>query len=437
MLTGIGADSYSIEATLGNLTLRDVGELFYELFGIHLDIFDHDVTFNDMSLCVSSEGVSLSGEVTINGHTSARARLAFTKDGIEISAGIGGLDFEVIGGKVLEIKEAGFDVFIASKLDSRSARATRLAIAGDVTFEGIELKVGLYTEKTAKGEILWAVYGEVEGEMSTAKLEPALKGTFLDIELRRLALVAANHAAPSGKYPGIAYPVLKGIQFCAEIEGIHALEQLMRGSVKGMVLKAAYTEGKVALSIMMPAERTISFGDSVYSGPLEIALLIDGTDTALMLQAVLNVKLDSQPEPLQFGLGLKATMESASAYAEMLNDWTNPCNIGQSVVVRNCVLEIGIVYKTFVASGTPGVLGIGGELQVGSRSAGAAMKLSKNPKDQLLIATIEDLGVVDLVNFASLIAGEKTQYPSPDDLARNMAKSALRSRVSAVTPSRG
>ena len=157
MLTGIGADSYSIEATLGNLTLRDVGELFYELFGIHLDIFDHDVTFNNMSLCVSSEGVSLSGEVTINGHTSARARLAFTKDGIEISGGIGGLDFEVIGGKVLEIKEAGFDVFIASKLESRSARATRLAIAGDVTFEGIELKVGLYTEKTAKGEILWAV----------------------------------------------------------------------------------------------------------------------------------------------------------------------------------------------------------------------------------------------------------------------------------------
>ncbi|KAJ4191857.1 hypothetical protein NW767_010764 [Fusarium falciforme] len=55
---------------LGSLTLQDVGETFYELTKVHLDVFDYDVTFDAMSLTISSTELALCGAVTINGHTS-------------------------------------------------------------------------------------------------------------------------------------------------------------------------------------------------------------------------------------------------------------------------------------------------------------------------------------------------------------------------------
>ena len=333
--------------------------------------------------------------------------MSLTKDGIAVSGGVGDLKFEHI-----LIKAASFDVFIASRMESHSARASKIAIVGDVSFCGIELKVGLYTENSPERDLFWTIYGEVEGDVSTSKLAPELQDTFLDISLDRLVLIASNHDAPVGSYKGLQYPVVKGFQFCAAVENIHELEQLMRGSVKGMVLRAMYHSGKFSMSIILPAERTISFSHAVYTGPLEIEVQA-GTDIRLLLKAILNVNVDTQPDPLQFTFGLKADMTAASAYAQMLNDWRNPCHLGKRVVIRKRALEFGIVYTTFFATGTPGVIGLAGELQVGSKLAGVAMKVSQNPKEQLLAAQIKDLGVVDLVDFASIIAGQ--DFPKPEN----------------------
>lgn len=377
------------------------------MVGVELDVFDHEVNFDAMSLRVFSDGLELCGEVTINGHTSVRGALHLSRDGIAVSGGIGDVEFDGI-----LVKDAAFDAFIASKMECKTARATKISICGDVCFSGIELKVGIFTEKTAKDGFVWTVYGEVDGDVSTSRLLPGLKETLLDISLNRLALIASNHDSPGGSYSGIQYPVVKGIQFCAAIDSIYELEQLMRGSVKGLVLRAAYTNGKFALSIILPAARTITFSDTVYSGPLEIEVQV-GTDIKLVLKALLNVKVDTQPDPLQFALGLKADKTAASAYAQMLNGWVNPCNIGKNVAIRKCALEFGIVYTTFFTTGTPGVVGMAGELAIGSKMAGVAMKLSQNPAEQLLAAQVKDLGVVDLVKFASLIADH--EFPEPQD----------------------
>jgi hypothetical protein len=384
-----------------------VGEIFHELVGMELDVFSHDVMFRSMSLCVSSDGLELRGEVTVNGHTSTSGGLRFSRDGIAVHGSIGDIEFEQV-----MIKDASLDVFIASKLDTDCARASKIDIFGDVCIHGIEVKAALHTEKAEDGEFRWTIYGEVEGDVTTSKLVPDLKGTFLDISLNRLALIVSNHDAPSGSYKGINYPVAKGFQFCASIDSIPELEQLMRGSVKGMVLRAALIEDQFAISIILPAARTISFSDTVYSGPLEIEVLL-GTNIALVLKAILNVKVDTQPDPLEFSLGLKADRIAASAYAQMLNDWTNPCNIGKNVVIRKCALEFGIVYTTFFTTGMPGAIGLAGELRVGSKLAAIAMKVSQNPSEQLLAAQITDLGVVDLVKFASLVADR--DLPMPDD----------------------
>lgn len=157
----------------------------------------------------------------------------------------------------------------------------------------------------------------------------------------------SNKGNPSGSYDKFKYPVGKGIQLCAAIDGIPQPESLMRGSVEGMVLSASYGEGGLRLGLILSGERTISFGGRAYTFPLAPGFAKEGADIQLVLKALLNVRVDTQPDPLEFSLDLKAGISGAAAYAQMISDWVNPCGIGETVIVRGCALEIGIVYATF------------------------------------------------------------------------------------------
>ncbi|KAI9677232.1 MAG: hypothetical protein M1822_008181 [Bathelium mastoideum] len=160
-------------------------------------------------------------------------------------------------------------------------------------------------------------------------------------------------------------------------ESIPELESLMQSGVKGTILQADYIHGFFTLSFILPGERTISFGDNVYTGPLALEIQAD-KDNQLMRKATLNVKVSTHPDSLCFGLGLKANMS-----------------------------QFGIVYATFFT------ISLVGQISVGSKEAEVAMKLSQDPKEQLLAASIKDLGVVDLVKFASLIA--EREFSESDD----------------------
>ncbi|KAM0431435.1 hypothetical protein ACHAPT_005412 [Fusarium lateritium] len=409
-------DHIELTVFLGNLSLKDVGEIFEELMGVHLDVFDYDVTFDVMSLTISSTELSLSGAVTINGHTSVRGSLTLSRDGIEVRGAIGDIAFDDWD---LLIREAGFDVFIASKMKGASARSTRVSIAGDVSFNGIDARVALFTEKDAKLGWVWTVYGEVSGDLSTSRLVPALKGnSMLDISLNRLALIASSRNAAAGTLQGVPFNIVKGVQLCASIDSIAAIEALVGGSVKGMVLRAAYTNGAFKLGIMLPAARTIRFSETIWTGPIELSILAGPgvPSPKLMVTAVLNFQVDGQPDdmPLQLELGLGADLIAATAHAKMLTPWVNPFDAGKNVVIKHCAMEIGIVYSTFIASGTPGSLAFAGQLAVGSKSFGAAFKFSQNPKEQLLWVFIEDLGISDLIKFASLVADRELPTVADD-----------------------
>ncbi|KAF3908877.1 hypothetical protein AA313_de0203343 [Arthrobotrys entomopaga] len=403
-----GSDGYSLNAFVGDLSLQDIGELFQQMMGVELDIFDHDVVLKSMSLNISNHGFSLAGTVTINGHSSASGKLAFNRDGISISGGVKDMSFEGI-----DIHKAELDVFIGTKSKKSSTRETKVAITGDVSFAGIDLQVGVYTRKPGNGKPLeWAIYGEAKGDLSTSRLCPDLKGTFLDISLTGLALMAANHESNGGSYNTHGYPTVKGIQFCAIINSIPELEGLVRGSVKGTILRAGYSKGVFSLGLILPAKRTLTFSDDVYTGPISLAIQT-GKDIKISLEAELNIKLSDQPDPLKFALGLRAGALDASAYGQLLTDWVNPCGVGKNVVIRGCALEFGIVYSTFVTTGMPGKIGLAGQLNIGEKEAKAAMMLSQNPSEQLLAASVKDMGVVDLVKFDSQIL--ETDLPEPDN----------------------
>lgn len=402
-------DEYSIAAYLGNLNLQEVGKIFNQITGHDLDVFDHDVVFNSLSLVISNSGVSLAGAITINGHSTAYGSIAIMQDGLQITGVIGDVEFESI-----QIKRASFDVFVSSSSNnSSSARTTKFGISGEVSFSGVDLSVGLFTEKATGSELQWTIYGEVAGDLSIGNLDPDLKGSFLDVSLKGLALIASNKEDPDGPYNKFRYPVRKGIQFCAVVDRIPQLEDLMRGSVNGMILCASYETGtdNLRLSVILPAERTISFGEHVYTGPIAIEFAKEGTDIVLIVKALLNVNVDTQPEPLKFSLGLKAGTTGAAAYATMLNEWVNPAKMGKEIKIKGCSLEFGIVYATFFTTGVPGAIGFAGQLMLGQKEAKLAMKLSQNPKDQVLAAAVTDLGVVDLVQFASKVCD--IDFPEP------------------------
>ncbi|KAK6329938.1 hypothetical protein TWF718_003365 [Orbilia javanica] len=407
VLTGFySKEEYYLEAFVGNLTLQEVGELFNKITGCDLDVFDHDVVFNGLTLRISNKGLTLSGDVTINQHSSAYGLIRIAGDGLEISGGLG----DITVGE-LAIHSAQFDVFIGTKAKDATSRSTKFAICGDVSIAGIDLKVGLYTE-TTNGKSYWTVYGEAQGDLSTSRLCKELKGTFLDIKFKSLALIASNKDEPDGSYNVFKYPVKKGIQFCATIDSIPELDQVLRGSVSGLMLRAAYSNGKFSLGIILPTARAITFSDTVYSGPFELEIET-GSDVKLLFKSELFVVVDSQPDPLRLAFGLKAGPVGASAYAQMVNEWINPFDIGKNVKIGGIAVEFGIVYATFFTTGTPSEIGFAGMLAIGDKMAKVAMKISQNPKEQLLAAKVQNLGVKDIVKFASTICDK--EFPEPDN----------------------
>ncbi|KAF3139835.1 hypothetical protein TWF703_003413 [Orbilia oligospora] len=397
-----GSDEYSLEAYIGNLSLHDVGELFQQMMDVELDIFDHDVVLQSMYINSPKDGFVLAGTVIINGHSSASARVAFKRDGIIISGGVSDMSF-----KGIDIHKAELDIFIGTKSQDSSERETKFAIMGDVSFAGIDIRVGVHMKKPGDGkELQWAIYGEAQGDLKTSRLCPELEGTFLYISLNGLALMASNHEDSGGKYNTRGYPLAKGIQFCAWIGEILALKTILRANVEGTILRASYNNGAFSLGLILPGERTMTFTSVSF-------YIQTGGGVKLGLQAEFTIKLKGQ-DPLRFDLGIKAGIEDALGYGEMVEGckWVNPCAVGKNVVISGCAVDIGIIYTTFVASGILGRIGLKGRIDIDEKQVGGAMLVSQT-SEQLLAFTEKDLGVVDLVKFASVII--EKELPRPDN----------------------
>ncbi|CAK7232399.1 hypothetical protein SBRCBS47491_008256, partial [Sporothrix bragantina] len=71
---------YSLDAYIGDLSLKELGKLFKRVTDYELEAFDHDVVFDSISLCISSDGLVLSGAVTVDGYSTACATIAIAGD---------------------------------------------------------------------------------------------------------------------------------------------------------------------------------------------------------------------------------------------------------------------------------------------------------------------------------------------------------------------
>ena len=388
---------------IGDFPLEDLGALFQQLFGIELEALNHDIHFDSVGLLVSTAGLTLYGGITINEHTSSTGLISFSSDGVAIQGQLGDIRFED-----LTIREASFDVFIACKSVERSkARSSRCALKGAVSYEQLLVQVAVDLDKSADGHILWTVFGQLDGYISTSALVPGLKDSFLDISLSQLALIASIRDAPSGRLAP-PYPERKGFQICAVIDRIPQLEQLLGGSLQGTVFRLGIDLGSksVELGLTLPSARTITFSPTVRTGPVELAIQVGTTpaDIAIRIGAQLSITLPTQPQDLKLAMAIEAGALGVRAFGQMTSDWRDPCGVGEEVLVRNCTVDIGILYATFLETG-PSEIGLGGEVTIGTKVFKGMMKISQDPKDELFVLDIVDLGLDDLLAFASIVSG--------------------------------
>jgi hypothetical protein len=181
--------------------------MFSGILGGALPAFDYDVILDTLTLNIDPTGISLSGTTTIDDYTSAEATIAIDKEGVSISGSIGDVKIDN-----LTIKQASFEVLIAPTIPSKTATPVHFGINGVVDFGGLEISSTVYISKTPHESLQWTAYGEYDVPTSSSSLAPSLKGTFLDIPMRQIALIAGNTTQPA---PGFTnkynYPIIKGM----------------------------------------------------------------------------------------------------------------------------------------------------------------------------------------------------------------------------------
>lgn len=233
-------DNWAISASLGNLTFEDISDIYEDLFGSRLAPTSHTILFNSISFVVGSNGLCLQGQVTVDDHSSASARIAIGPQGIEIAGAVE--DVNVPGG-IVKIQSASLDVAIGRS--SPGGRELKIAISGDVTVKGNHFAAGIYYKKTPEGETEYTLYGVYEGDLHLRSLVPDLKDSFMDIAVEKVALIASNQKDPviEGVKDKFPYKIKKGVQICATIKSLKQIDDLTKGDRRELTLSAAWSKG--------------------------------------------------------------------------------------------------------------------------------------------------------------------------------------------------
>jgi hypothetical protein len=198
---------WGLDATLYDLNLDGFLNCFWSFFGGEVDEFNDDIEFSTVVLSIDPTGISIEGTLSVNGHQAAEASIGIDREGFTITGAIADATFGD-----LTLKQASLDVFIgAGGVKKASRRPFQIALKGTVNFQSIDIAASVYLSKNPKEGLLFTIFGEYKALLSTGMLSPELRGTFLDIPMQQVAILAGNTNVPA---PGFVnkynYPLIKG-----------------------------------------------------------------------------------------------------------------------------------------------------------------------------------------------------------------------------------
>ena len=409
---------WGFRCEIDDFDFADIRSMYEDMFGAELHILSHEVLIDQLILDASSSGITISGIVEVEGHTSVKATISLTRMGLHIA---GEVDDVKLDGDIV-LKRAALDVFIGRKGDttvSGPGTSFRFAVTGTVAIAKNEVSASLFLDKSTGGALTWTVIGSFSGAFSLSRLAPDLKGTFLDLSVQDVCLIASNvdGSAATGVIIPAAYPVVKGVQIAATFGSVAAFDSAMNNkgaAASGMTLRAIYDADtsafELAIQLAVPQSMAMKSG-SVYSGPVSLLIMLTPMPT-LMVTADFFVKVPNQTNPLKFTGGMSLNVEEAKLFIEMKGQWWNdPFGLSRQLRLRSdLALQIGIVY---VGPLYPSEIGIAAGLAIGGVSGKAALSISEAPNDELIMLEVDNLGIRDLVLFASQMFEQ--DVPAPDD----------------------
>ncbi|KAH6617614.1 hypothetical protein F5144DRAFT_633818 [Chaetomium tenue] len=406
-------NDWGFTCDLQGFSFADVRDVYQDLFGATLHITSHDVQVDDLIFTVRPSGMVIAGSVTVEGHASANATIAISRNGLEITGGVADV---VLDGDIV-LKSASLDIFVGREDVTPLAEpgtSFRFAIQGVVSVAGSDITASMFLDRDGSGNSLWTVVAGFKGDFSLATMASELRGTFLDLSVKEATFIASNvdGVAAAGAVIPPAYPVVKGVEIAGVMGPIPALDGALHTSVTGLTLAAVYsaTSSSFELAIRLATSRQMSMkSGTVFSGPISLLVQASASPT-LTVDADFFVVVPNRPEPLKFSGGLSVNIEEAKLFIELANQWwQNPFGLSPQIQLGpDIALQIGIVYAGPIY---PSEIGVAAGLAVGSVSGKAALSISEAPNDELIMLHIDNLSIQDLVSFASLLL--QTTLPSP------------------------
>ncbi|TBU39054.1 hypothetical protein BD309DRAFT_970509 [Dichomitus squalens] len=407
--------SFELNASIHHVTVKTIETLFRRISHDNLSLPDLDVTIGSARLSITSgNGLSIGlDSVTIGDYTSLDAGLIITPHNVVIR---GDLTTDAVQFGDVELKRAFLQVTFEAK---GNGKTTDLILGGEVAFSTLvfDAAVHLYrSPDNSKKSLEWTVLAALTSKdeaRQLSKVVPEIEGTPFDLALTQAVFVAASKDDPSlGNMITSGFSFHQGVQVCAVLGQIDALNSLMRGPVPGLTLSAGWSKAKgFELDVYLPAPTRLNLGNGVTSTPFALSIATKPT-VRLILSAGLNIPVPNSPAPLLFTLSLGTNLLGADATGQMSGWWVNPFGISPNVKVGpNLGLSISIIFAQFVSTGTPSGFMVQGGLMIGETAAQLALSVNEDPMKELLYAEVQSLNITDVVKLASDIID--VQIPDP------------------------
>lgn len=154
---------------------------------------------------------------------------------------------------------------------------------------------------------------------------------------------------------------------------------------------------------------------TVTSGDISLQVSVTSPTPTLMLNADFLVKVPNNDEPLKFSGGLSINDVEAKLFIALASQWwINPFGLSLDLHLGpDLALQLGIIYASPVY---PSEVGVTAGLTIGSVTGKAALSVSDSPNDEIIVLRAQNLGIRDIIDFASKLLQTKIPDPGQDFL---------------------
>jgi hypothetical protein len=273
---------------------------------------------------------------------------------------------------------------------------------GKADIKGVKVECEICFEKK-DGSWQPLVYAALDAKpVALSQVIPAAKDSFADhFRFSKLLFIYASMDTHT-RHTSHRFQVKEGLQLMGILEEVEELNQVTRGKQANLVFSAHFGSSSMDIGIQMTGA-SIAAGDSITFGdPFKIALQFT-PEPSFKLSCGLTLAIQKPRQYLPFSLGLEIGVLGARGSATMTEEWKDVFGVKGLSIHKNLAMEIGIIYAEFFPTGLPSSIGFTGGLQIGKVSADIAINISEDPTKEILMGSLKELTMPNLLSFAKTI----------------------------------